>query len=147
MKDQKNEKWLDELIAANIDTSEPKFDAENWKKNHPRQFKTIIERSSQTLPERRTGVLRLIFSMRAVQIAAAAVVIVSLGLLIAYPGPGKQQQPPKSPAQMVTAMSLRMAYRQGGMEALEQQCDQAIKKLGPSHANSSLADLLTDLNG
>lgn len=91
--------------------------------------------------------MRLLFGMRTVQVAAAAVVIVSLGLLIALLGPGEQQQTAKSPAEMVTAMSLRMAYRQGGMEALDKQLDEAVKLLGPSRPSSSLADLLKDLNG
>jgi len=75
------------------------------------------------------------------------VVIVGIGLLIARLGPGEQGQVVKSPAQMVTAMSLRMAYRNGGMEALEKQCDEAVKLLGPSRPSSSLADLVKDLNG
>jgi len=79
--------------------------------------------------------------------AAAAVIVVAISFFIAYLGPGKQEQVVKSPAEMVTAMSFRMAYRRGGMEALEKQCDEAVKLLGPSRPSSSLADLVRDLNG
>ena len=79
--------------------------------------------------------------------AAAAVLIVSIGLLIARLGPGEREQTVESPADMVTAMSLRMTYREGGMEALERQCDRAVKVLGTSSRSMSLGDLLGDLNG
>ena len=87
------------------------------------------------------------FSRRVAQVAAAAVIIVGISLIIAYLGPGEQVQVAESPADMVTAMSLRMAYRNGGMEALERQCDEAARLLGRSRAGPSLPELLGDLNG
>lgn len=79
--------------------------------------------------------------------AAAAVIIVAISFFIAYLGPGEQGQVKRSPAEMVTAMSYRMAYRRGGMEALERQCDEAVRLLGPSCPSPSVADLAGDLNG
>lgn len=147
MKEQKDEKWLDELIAGNINTSEPKFDAENWKKKYSREFQTLADRGSQTPSAGQSGILRLFFSTRTARIAAAAVLVVCIGLLIAHLDQGEPPPPEPSSAQMVTAISLRMAYRRGGMEALEQQCDKAVNVLGLSSKSSSLGDLLTDLNG
>ncbi|MBL7153842.1 MAG: hypothetical protein ISS79_08995 [Phycisphaerae bacterium] len=151
MSKQRDEKWLDELIAGNIDTSEPKFDAENWKKKYPREFLSLVKGPSHRSSAGRFGVLRVVFSSRAAQVAAAAAIIAALGLFIARLGPGEQGAGPRrqfeSPAQMVTAMSFRMAYRRGGMEALEKQCDEAVKLLGPSRPSPSLADLVRDLNG
>jgi len=152
MNEHKDEKWLDELIAGNIDTSEPKFDAERWKQSYARELQTLVDRSSQRSSRGVFGLLRLVVSYRITQVAAAAAIIITVGLLIAYLGPGEQgqgnvRQAAKSPAEMVTAMSLRMAYSRGGMEALEKQCDEAVKLLGPSRPSSSLADLVRDSNG
>ena len=152
MNEQENEKWLDELISGNIDTSEPKFDAENWKQKHPGEFQALVGRGSQRSSTSQVGVLSIVLKSRIAKLAAAAVLIVGIGLFLAHLGPGEQEQGndrpfAKSPAEMVTAMSLRMAYRQGGMEALEQQFDKAVRELGPSSAGASLADLLKDLNG
>jgi len=147
MNEQKDEKWLDELISKAIDTSEPKFDAENWKQKHPREFQSLVKGPSRWSSQSRFAVFSIVLKSRAVKVAAAAVIIVAISFFIAYPGPDEQGQAAKSPAEMVTAMSLRMAYRQGGMEALEKQCDEAVKLLGPSRPGSSLADLYRDLNG
>ena len=147
MNEQRDEKWLDELIAGSIDTSEPKFDAEKWKQKYPLEFQSLVDRRSQRTSTGAFGLLRLVISYRITQVAAAAAIMITVGLLIAYLGPGEQGQAVKSPAEMVTAMSFRMAYRRGGMEALEQQCDEAARLLGPSRPSSSLADLVRDLNG
>jgi hypothetical protein len=48
---------------------------------------------------------------------------------------------------MLTAMSLTMVYRRGGIEALERQCEQAIEMLGPRPTSLSLKQLLEDSNG
>jgi hypothetical protein len=147
MNEQTDEKWLDELIAGSIDTSEPKFDAEKWKRKHAMEFQTLVDRRSERTSRGPLGLLRLLISHRITQVAAAAAIMITLGLLIARLGPGEQGQVGKSPAEMVTTMSFRMAYRNGGMEALEKQCDDAVRLLGPSRPNSSLADLARDLNG
>ncbi len=147
MNEQRDEKWLDELISKAIDTSEPKFDAEKWKQKHPREFQSLVKSPSRWSSQSRFAVFSIVLKSRAVKVAAAAVIIVAISFFIAYPGPDEQGQVEKSPAEMVTAMSLRMAYHHGGMEALEKQCDEAVKLLGPSRPGSSLADLYRDLNG
>jgi len=147
MNEHRDEKWLDGLISGNIDTSEPEFDAGAWKKKYPAEFRTLIERGSRRSSAGRLRIFRVVFGRRIAQVAAAAVIIVGVGLLIAYLGPGEQVQVAESPAEMVTAMSLRMAYRHGGMEALERQCDEAARLLGPSRAGPSLPELLNELNG
>jgi hypothetical protein len=48
---------------------------------------------------------------------------------------------------MMTAMSLTIAYRKGGMEALEEQYDQAFKQLGPRPGSLSVDQVLTEFNG
>ncbi|HLB74743.1 MAG TPA: hypothetical protein VJJ98_12040 [Sedimentisphaerales bacterium] len=149
MNEQRDEKWLDKLIAGSIDTSEPKFDAEKWKQKHPTEFQTLVDRRSQQTSTGPFGLLRLVISYRITQVAAAAAIMITIGLLIAYLGPGEQPAQTgggaKSPAEMVTSASLRMAYNRGGMEALEKQCDRAARILG--RGSLSMADLFEDLNG
>jgi len=145
MNEQKDEKWLDKLIAESIDTSEPRFDAEKWKQKHPTEFQTLVDRRSRRPSRGPLGLLRLVISCRISQVAAAAAIMITIGLLIAYLGPGEQGQADRPPAEMVTAMSLRMAYNRGGMEALEEQCDRAARILG--QGSLSMAVLLEDLNG
>jgi hypothetical protein len=47
---------------------------------------------------------------------------------------------------MMTAMSLTIAYRRGGLEAVEQQCEKAIEMLGPRPKTISVQELLEDFN-
>lgn len=152
MNEQDDRKWLDELISENIDTSEPKFDAEQWKQKYPGEFRALVERGARQTSTGRFGVLGIVLRSRIAQVAAAAVLIIAVGLFVGQLDHGGRQQGlpqqgAKSPAEMVTAMSLRMAYRRGGMEALEQQCDEAVRLLGASRPSSSLGDLVRDLNG
>ena len=150
MNEQKDEKWLDELISRSIDTSEPKFDAEQWKQKYPGEFQALVEGGARRPRAVRFGVLSIVMRSRIAQIAAAAVFIIAVGLFVARPGhegqpQGEPEQWTKSPAEMVTSASLRMAYRRGGMEALEEQCDRAARILG--QGSLSMVDLFEDLNG
>ena len=99
----------------------------------------------------------IILRSRAARLAAAAVIIVGVGLLMVYrnpPVPQPPQQtvsvaksPAKSPADMLTAMSLNMAWRRGGIEAMDEQSKKAFEMLGAEPANGSIQDLLVELNG
>jgi len=78
--------------------------------------------------------------------AAAAVIIVSISLYV-HQGPGEQKdttmvsEAVESPAEIMTMKSLTIAYRRGGIEGIENQCEKALKILGPQPASLSLADL------
>jgi hypothetical protein len=48
---------------------------------------------------------------------------------------------------MMTAMSLTMAYRRGGIDALDEQCEKAIRMLGPRPLRLTLGQLLAENNG
>ena len=150
MNEQKDEKWLDELISRSIDTSEPRFDAEQWKQKYPGEFQALVERGARRSPAGRFGVLNIVMRSRIARVAAAAVFIIGVGLFIAHLDQGGQQQSEpeqwtKSPAEMVTSASLRMAYNRGGMEALEEQCDRAARMLGQGLL--SMKDVVEESNG
>ncbi len=98
------------------------------------------------------SIWRIIFKSPITKLAAAAVIIVAIGLFIAYQDSRKQESAQvvsvsKSPAEMLTVASLNMAYRHGGIEAVERQCDEAIEKLGPQPAKITVKKLLTEFNG
>ena len=84
---------------------------------------------------------------------AAAVIIIAVGFLVVQDGPIEQApdqtkvQIIESPIKMITALSLNLAYRQGGMAALEAQCDRADELLGPRPNGSTVWELLEEFNG
>jgi hypothetical protein len=78
--------------------------------------------------------------------AAAAVIIAGISFFIAHQGPGEQNdiiiaEALDSPAEIMMMKSLKIAFRRGGVEAIENQCDKALKILGPEPASLSTADL------
>jgi hypothetical protein len=150
MNEQKDEKWLDELIFRSIDTSDPKFDAEQWKQKYPGEFQALVEREARRPQVARFDVLSIVMRSRITQVAAAAVFIIAVGLFIAHldhrgQQRGQPEQLAKSPAEMVTSASLRTAYNRGGMEALEEQCDRAARMLGQGLL--SMKDVVEESNG
>lgn len=95
----------------------------------------------------------IILRSRAAKLAAAAVIIVGVGLLMVYRNPPAPQAPPrtvnvaKSPADMLTAMSLNMAWRRGGIEEMDEQSSKAFKMMESKPAKASIQELLVELNG
>ena len=87
-------------------------------------------------------------------LAVAAVILIGAAILLMQV-PSRQPQEPEvavtpkapSPARIVSMMSLRMAYRRGGEEALNQQLDAALKTLGPRPSKLSALEVLSDLEG
>jgi hypothetical protein len=53
----------------------------------------------------------------------------------------------QSPAEMLTLKSLTIAYRNGGIEAVEKQCDKAIEKLGSKSKRIAVQELVADIDG
>lgn len=156
MSEQENDRWLDELIHRTINTTKPDFDAEKWKREYPAEFQTLLARAagkSSAASAVQVNLWKAIWTSPAVRVAAAAIIIAAIGFSIVYLGPGEQADNTKiakvvkSPAEMLTAMSLATVYRRGGIEALERQCEQAIEMLGPRPTRLSLQQLLEDSNG
>ncbi len=85
--------------------------------------------------------------------AAAAAIIVGISFYIARQGPSEQGITTKflevaeSPSEIMTMKSLTIAYRRDGIEGIENQCEKALKILGPQPASLSLADLFNGSNG
>ena len=106
-----------------------------------------------TIRANKTNAAGIILRSRAAKLAAAAVILVTAGLLMLYRNPPAPQEPPptvsvaKSPAEMLTGMSLNMAWRRGGIEAVDEQSKKAFEMLGTQPAKASIRELLVELNG
>lgn len=87
------------------------------------------------------------------KLAAAAVIVIAVGFLVIHTRPrpqtrtdGASQAAKKTPGEMLTVLSLNIAYRQGGMDAVEKQYEKAFKILGPRLTSISVQDLLAECN-
>ena len=148
MSTQNDNDRLDELIFRTINTKKPQFDAEKWKQNYPDEYQTLISRRDKSASSRQPNIWRVIFGKSITGLAAAAAVIVVVGLFL-----GRERQIPnspaarptliaQSPAKIVTMASMRMAYQQGGMDALDQQLRDTLEVLGPRSSSVSIQELL-----
>jgi hypothetical protein len=149
MDEEKNEKHLDELIYRAINTEEPQFDAEKWKQKYPDEYQTLISRASAKALTHRPNILKIILKSPFAKLVAA-VVILAISLFIAYQGPGEQadttvSKVTKSPAEMLTATSLIIAFRRGGIEAIEKQCDEALEMQKPLLDKLDIKELFTEI--
>jgi hypothetical protein len=153
MNKQRNEKWLDELISRTINTEKPQFDTEKWKQKYPAEFQTLLSRKAKGDSIRQPNILKVFLKSPLTKIAAAAVIIVAISFFIAHQGPSEQSdtttvsKAAKSPVEMMTALSLERAFRRGGIKAVENQCEQALKLLGSRTASLSYRELLSEFNG
>ena len=152
MKEQRNQKKLDELISHTINTERPRFDAEKWKQKYPDQYQALLSRSAKGDSSRQPTIFKVILTSPLTKIAAAALIILGVSIFFTQKNPGEQEQPniveaTKTPAEMMTAISLERAFRRGGLEALENQCEQALKLIGTRTDGLSSQELLSEFNG
>ncbi len=153
MNKQGKEKRLDELISRTINTEKPQFDAEKWKQKYPVEFQSLLSRAAKGDSARQPGILKVILKSPLTKLAAAAVIIVGISFFIAHQVPSEQGRTTRvlevaeSPSEIMTMKSLTIAYRRGGIEGIENQCEKALKILGPKPASISLGDLFEGFNG
>jgi hypothetical protein len=151
MNEQKNVKWLDEIISRTINTEKPQFDADKWKQKFPDEFQALQSRAIDKPV--RSSIRPILLRSSALKYAAAAVIILAIGLFIILPSPEKKTDTvdvteyTKSAAEMLTLRSLKIAYLNGGIEAVENQCDKAIEKIGKKPEKITFQELLEDIDG
>jgi hypothetical protein len=94
----------------------------------------------------------VILRSRTAKLAAAATIIVAVGLMMIYRTPRVPQHTPpqttgaaRSPAEMLTARSLMTAYRHGGMEAIDSQCDKAFEMSGRRRDTLNVKELFAEI--
>ena len=128
------------------------IDSERDKKVFSNILQAFEKSKAKELAPTGPNIWRMILKSPLVKIAVAVGIIIALSFLSTHRAPDKQK-PSKisevktSPVEMMTAISLERAFRRGGLEALENQCDQALKLLGTRTASFSSQELLSEFNG
>jgi len=107
----------------------------------------------ETIRANKPSAAGIILRSRATKLAAAAaVIIMAISFFISYQGPSGKDlttrvlKAAESPSEMLTMKSLTIVFRKGDIEGLENQCEKAIKILGPQPASISLGDLFEGSN-
>jgi len=153
MDKEKNEKHLDELISRAINTEKPQFDAEKWKQKYPDEFQMLLWRAAKGDSARQSNILKVILKSPLAKLAAAALIIIAISFFTARQVPTEKADTntvpkvTKYPVEMVTAISLERAFRRGGIEAVEKQCNEAFKPIGPRPKRASVEQILAEFNG
>lgn len=153
MRTQSDNDRLVELIFRTINTKKPQFDAEKWKQKYPDEYRALISRREKAASSRKPNIWRVIFGKSVTRLAAAAAIIVVIGLFLSRDRQNPDRpaaRPPliaQSPAKIVSMASMRMAYQRGGMDALDQQFRDALDILGPRSSSVSIQELLEGSNG
>jgi len=108
----------------------------------------------EAIGARKSSAARIFLRSRATRLAAvAAVIIVVASLFLSQNGdePKRPTGEPtlliQSPAQMLSMMSLRLAYQQGGLDGLDRQFGDSLTVLGPRSSTMSMQELLESFNG
>jgi ankyrin repeat protein len=87
MNQNKDEKWLDEIIARAVCPGKPQFDPASWKEKFPRELEILKSRGAECLTPR-PHVRSIIMKSRITRLAAAAVIIAAAITGLHYlPGP------------------------------------------------------------
>ncbi len=144
MNERKDERWLDRQLRRVVSDGKPVFDAESWKARHRKEYATLLARSRQS----DRGRVRLLSNRWMVRLAVAAVVFLAVGMLLFgrfARGPEKPAASSRpvanSAAEMMSMMSLRLAYEQGGLAALDRQLQNTLDEFGPRSSSVSLQEL------
>ena len=151
MSERKDENWLDDELRRAIDTTQPEFDAQAWQRKYAEQYQTLVARGRKSTGSGSGRKVRLMVG----RLAVAAVILIGVAILLTRmpeqdtrePVAIAARSPASSPARMLSMMSLRTAYHQGGQEALNRQLDTALTKLGPRTSRVSALQILNDLEG
>jgi len=120
--------------------------------------KRVLDDSYAAMDERlaatKQGPAAAIHMRRTMRLAAAAAVTIIAAALLLTLGrhtpnrPAPQPQfAAQSPTMIVSMISLRTAYQQGGWEALDRQFRDTLGQLGPGPSSLSMQQLLESSNG
>ncbi len=141
------EKWLDEQLKKIVDSGKIEFDSAQWKQKFPDSYQTLVSRAEKHPEVRRFFWARPLLKIAAV-VAVAAIVIFFVSR---RPEKHVEQviaaEPEQSPAVMLSRLSLTLAYKRGGLDAVDEQCEKAFKLLGQKNTKVSVNELLNDNNG
>ena len=138
------EKWLDEQLKKVVDSGKIEFDSAQWKQKFSDAYQTLVSRA-----EKRPEVRRFLWA-RPLLKAAAVIAIAALVIFLTPRRPEKHTEsaidvkPEKSPAILLSRLSLMRAYERGGLDAVDEQCEKAFKLLGKKTTKASINELLNE---
>ncbi len=129
--DKTEDKNLDPIIEKALGGTAKEFDFEAFKDRYPeqvKQYQSQVRHEKRALPGRKVS-----FSFFA-KLAVAAMVLVAVGVSLL--NTNNHPEPPdvvvdSPPPSGISMVALNQAYRRGGLEAIEDQYEQAHAKLGP----------------
>jgi hypothetical protein len=141
---ERNEKWLDEQLKKTIDSGKVEFDGEQWKQKYSAEYQELISRARTRPNVRRFSWVRPLVRIAAVIAIVAFVILLSHNR---FNRRAEQMVPvlveDRSPTKMLSMLSLSLAYRQGGLDAVDEQSNKVFKMLGQKNTNvSSIGGLL-----
>ncbi len=139
MSERKDERWLDDQLRRAVHASTPAFDAESWKRGHQGQYDSLLARKER--PDSRK--VRLLRGWWIAGAAVAAAILLAAGTLFLDQSADAPAEPPAptSSAEIMSMMSLRMAYEQGGFDELDRQLQNTLDEFGPRSSGVSLQEL------
>jgi len=144
---------LTEDIEKRIKNVKIVIDSESNKRVFSNILQAFRKSTAKDLaPTDQPNIWRMIFRNPLTELAAAAVIIIAVSFFSIHQDQDKQERPrigkvKQSPAEMMTAMSLKIAYRKGGIEAVEEQYNKAFKQLGPRPGSLSAKQIFAESNG
>ena len=144
---ERNEKWLDEQLKKTVDSGKVDFDATQWKQKYSAEYEELVSRA-RTHP----NVLRFLWARPLVRVAAV-ITVAALAIFFMHRQPNRPVEPKiaarpeQSPAMMLSRLSLMLAYNRGGMDAVDEQCERALKLLGHKTNKVSINESLNENNG
>ena len=126
--------------------------------SNKRVFSNILQafeksKAKESTPADRPNIWRMIFRNPINKLAAAAVIIVAVGLFLGrdWHTPSNPIAEPRLMAQStvkkMSLMSLRMAYQRGGFDALDRQFRDTLDVIRPQSLSISMQELLEGVNG
>ena len=140
---ERNEKWLDEQLKKTIDSGKVEFDSEQGQRKYSAEYQELVSRA-RTHPN-----VRRFLWVRPLVRVAAVIAIVAFVILLTHRRPDKRVEPTvatfvedRSPAMMMSRLSLMLAYNRGGLDAVDEQSNKAFKMLGQKNTNVSIGELL-----
>ncbi len=112
-----------------------------------------MERTIRAKSTKARGPVIIIRSRTVRLMAAAAIVIVAIGLFLGRnlqrPGVpvGRPRPAAQSPIKKMSLISMRMAYQRGGLDALDRQLRDTLEMMRPQPLSISIQELLEGVNG
>ncbi len=120
--------------------------------------KLIIEGSHSIMNESRSlspefNVFALLLRNKIAIGVTSAIIILIAGFLLSQPEMENNIEPPKvtyarqTPAEMMSVLSINLAYNRGGLEEVDRQYEKAMTELCPRPKQLTIEKLLAESNG